>query len=64
MIAFTNEARDGIKKEAQESIVTLSSLRPSDDGMTLEEITKAIECLKRLVSECDSEIRQANRKRH
>lgn len=59
MIAFTNEAREAIIKEAKETIISLnrlSDLIPIGDGKSLEEIIKAIECLRRLVSECDNEI--------
>lgn len=59
MIAFTNEARMAIIKEAKETIISLnrlSDLIPIGDSKSLEEIIKAIECLRRLVSECNNEI--------
>lgn len=63
MIAFTNEARMAIIREAKETIISLnrlSDLIPISDSKSLEEIIRAIECLKRLVSECDNEITADN----
>lgn len=62
MIAYTNEARESIRQSALESIRTLATLRPSDDGMTLEQIRQAMQNLRRLADECEREIRVENRK--
>lgn len=64
MVALTNSAREGIKRQALESINAMISLKPSDDGMSLEDIGKAIRCLQILVNECDSEIRRAEVELH
>ena len=64
MVAFTNEARLSIKNMALASLRKMSELKPSDDGMTLEEIRDTIWCLHKLIDECDSEIRKENMKRY
>lgn len=63
MIALTNDGREAVKEKAQQSYVALAGLRPSDDGLTAEQIREAMWCLKRLMDACDSEIYNANRRR-
>lgn len=68
MVALTNEVRETIKEQALKSFRALASLRPSDDGLSHEQILDAMSCLRILMNECDHEIRQEKmaeiKKRH
>ena len=68
MLALTNKAREMIKEQALQGFRALASLRPSDDGLSYDQILEIMSSLRILMNECDHEIRQEKmaeiKKRH